>query len=88
MKYIETLREGEKIQEIYFCKSKTTAMTKTGKQYDSVVLQDKTGAVDGKIWDPNSKGIADYDEMDFVEVFGDVVSYNNNLQLNIKVVIF
>ena len=36
------------------------------------------------MWDPNSGGIADYDEMDFVEVFGEVVSYNNNLQLNIK----
>lgn len=32
----------------------------------------------------NSGGIADYDEMDFIEVFGEVVSYNNNLQLNIK----
>ena len=36
------------------------------------------------MWDPNSSGIVDYDEMDFIEVYGDVVSYNNNLQLNIK----
>ena len=40
--------------------------------------------LDGKIWDPNSQGVADYDEMDFVEVFGDVISYNGNLQLNIR----
>ena len=40
--------------------------------------------MDGKVWDPNSNGIADYDEMDFIEVFGDVISYNNNLQLNIR----
>jgi 3'-5' exoribonuclease len=40
--------------------------------------------LDGKIWDPNSGGIADYDEMDFVEVLGEVINYNNNLQLNIK----
>ena len=26
-------------------------------------LQDKTGTLDGRIWDPNSGGIADYDEM-------------------------
>ena len=49
-----------------------------------MTLQDKTGTLDGKVWDPNSGGIADYDEMDFVEVFGEVVSYNNALQLNIK----
>ncbi len=44
----------------------------------------RQGTLDGKVWDPNSSGIADYDEMDFIEVYGDVVSYNNNLQLNIK----
>ena len=30
MKYIETLREGERIQEVYLCKQKTSATTKTG----------------------------------------------------------
>lgn len=84
MKYIETLREGEKIQEIYFCKSKSTAMTKTGKQYDSVILQDKTGCVDGKIWDPNSLGIDDFDAMDYVDVVADVTVFNGVTQLNIK----
>ena len=54
MKYIETFREGEKISEIYLCKHKTSAVTKNGKPYDSAVLQDKTGTVDAKIWDPNS----------------------------------
>ena len=84
MRYINTLREGDTIRSIYLCKSKRSAETRNGKPYDNLVLQDKTGTVDGKVWDPNSGGIADYDEMDFVEVFGEVVSYNNNLQLNIK----
>lgn len=84
MKYIESLREGEKVQEIYFCKSKTTAMTKNGKQYDSVVLQDKTGSVDGKIWDPNSLGIDDFDAMDYVDVVAEVTMFNGATQLNIK----
>lgn len=84
MRYINTLREGDNIRSIYLCKSKRTAETRNGKPYDNLLLQDKTGTLDGKIWDPNSGGIADYDEMDFVEVFGEVVSYNNNLQLNIK----
>ena len=57
MKYIETLREGERIQEIYLCKQKTSAMTKTGKEYENVILQDKTGQLDAKIWDPGSMGI-------------------------------
>lgn len=84
MKYIKDLHDGDSIRSIYLCKGKRTAETRNGKPYDSLILQDKTGTVDGKIWDPNSNGIADYDEKDFVEVVGDVITYNNNLQLNIK----
>jgi len=84
MRYINTLREGDNVRAIYLCKTKRTAETRNGKPYDNLTLQDKTGTLDGKVWDPNSGGIADYDEMDFIEVFGEVVSYNNNLQLNIK----
>ena len=84
MRYINTLREGDTIRSIYLCKSKRSAETRNGKPYDNLVLQDKTGTLDGKVWDPNSGGIADYDEMDFIDVFGEVVSYNGALQLNVK----
>lgn len=84
MRFINTLREGDTIRSIYLCKTKRSAETRNGKPYDNLTLQDKTGTLDGKVWDPNSGGIADYDEMDFIEVFGEVVSYNNALQLNIK----
>jgi len=84
MRFINTLREGDTIRSIYLCKTKRSAETRNGKPYDNLTLQDKTGILDGKVWDPNSGGIADYDEMDFIEVFGEVISYNNNLQLNIK----
>ena len=84
MRYINTLHEGETIRTIYLCKGKRSAETRNGKPYDNLILQDKTGTLDGKVWDPNSIGIADYDEKDFVEVFGEVINYNGNLQLNIK----
>ena len=84
MKYIETFREGEKISDIYLCKHKTSAVTKNGKPYDSVILQDKTGQIDAKIWDPNSMGIDDFDSLDYVEVVADVTNFNGALQLNVK----
>ena len=84
MKYIKDLHEGETIRSIYLCKGKRSAETRNGKPYDNLILQVKTGVLDGKIWDPNSQGIADYDEKDFIEIVGDVITYNNNLQLNIK----
>ena len=84
MRFIDGLCEGETIRNVYLCKGKRCAETRNGKPYDNLILQDKTGTLDGKVWDPNSQGIADYDEKDFIEVFGDVINYNGNLQLNIR----
>ncbi len=84
MRYIDGLCEGETIRNIYLCKGKRSAETRNGKPYDNLLLQDKTGTLDGKVWDPNSQGIADYDEKDFIEVYGDIINYNGNLQMNIK----
>ena len=42
MRYIETLKDGERISEVYLCKSKSIALTKTGKEYANVMLADKT----------------------------------------------
>ena len=84
MRFIDGLCEGETIRNVYLCKGKRSAETRNEKPYDNLILQDKTGTLDGKVWDPNSQGIADYDEKDFIEVFGDVINYNGNLQLNIR----
>lgn len=84
MKFIETLRDGERVGDIYLCKQKTSAVTKNGKAYDSLILQDKTGTIDAKIWDPNSQGIDEFDAMDYVDIVGDVTSFNGMLQISVK----
>ena len=84
MKYIESFREGERVNDVYLCRFKQAALTKAGKPYDNVVLQDKTGTIDAKIWDPGSIGIDEFDVMDYVCVTGDVTIFNGNPQLSIK----
>lgn len=84
MKYIQDFRDGDKVVGVYLCKQKSSAVTKTGKPYDNVVLQDKTGAIDCKIWDVGSAGICDFDALDYVDIMGEVSSYNGALQVSIK----
>ena len=84
MRYIESFREGDRINDVYLCKFKQAALTKAGKPYDIVILQDKTGTIDSKIWEPGSIGIDEFDVMDYVAITGDVSSYQGNLQLSIK----
>lgn len=84
MKYIKDYREGDRVFDIYLCKHKQSAVTKNGKPYENVILQDKTGTMDAKIWDPNSAGIAEFDTLDYIEVYGDVNSFQGALQVNVK----
>ena len=84
MKFIETLKEGDSISEIFLVKTKNAAVTKNGKPYENVTLQDKTGTLDAKLWEPNSAGIDDFDVLDYVEVTGQVVVFNGAMQLNVK----
>lgn len=84
MRFLNELHEGDRISGIYLCKQKQSAVTKNGKPYDSIILQDKTGVMDGKIWDPNSNGIDDFDTLDYIDVVGDVTSFAGAMQVNIK----
>ena len=84
MKYIETFREGMHVSDVYLCKSRQIALTKNGKEYGSVVLQDKTGTIDGKIWDLGSPGIGDFNAMDYIYIDADVTMFQGAFQLNIK----
>ena len=65
MTYIEEYKEGNKFFGIYLCKSKQILKTKAGKTYYSLLLQDKTGIIDAKVWELNN-GIDDFDSMDFI----------------------
>lgn len=84
MKFIKEFYEGARITGIYLCKHKQVAVTKNGKPYESIILQDKTGTIDGKIWDPNSQGIDDFDALDYIEIMGDVSCFAGALQISIK----
>ncbi|MCR5356711.1 MAG: HD domain-containing protein [Lachnospiraceae bacterium] len=84
MKYIEQFRESDNIMDVYLVKHRQAAVTKNGKPYENVILQDKTGTIDAKIWDPNSAGIEDFDVFDYCMVGGSVTSFNGQLQLSIK----
>lgn len=84
MKYLKDYKDGDRFFDIYLCKHKISAVTKNGKPYESLILQDKTGTMDAKIWDPNSAGIAEFDVLDYIEVYGEVNSFQGALQVNVK----
>ena len=83
MRFINELREGDNVSEVYLCKVKNIAKTKAGKTYYSMILQDKTGVIDTKIWDLNN-GIENIEQMDYIRVEGIVTSFQGSPQLNVR----
>ena len=83
MKYIEDLKVGDAVTETYLCKEKRSGTTKNGADYFLVTLQDKTGVLEGNIWDVNSPGINEFDKKDYVEVSGVIKEYKGKNQINI-----
>jgi len=84
MKFIRDLKDGDRVSDIYLCKHKQPAVTKNGKPYENVILQDKTGTIDAKVWEPNNPGIEDFEKLNYVQVYGDVTSFQGSLQISIK----
>ncbi len=84
MKYISELKDGGRIQDVYLCKHRQALVTKNGKSYESVILQDRTGTLDAKIWDPNSAGIGEFEDLDYIYVSGSISSFNGQLQASLR----
>ena len=60
------------------------ALTKAGKEYGNLILQDKTGTIDAKIWDLSSPGVGNFETMDYIYIDADVTMFQNSNQLNVK----
>lgn len=83
MPFIKDLKPQDTIKgATYLCKFKQLLKNKNGKTYYTVKLQDSTGLIEGKIWSIHA-GIEDFEVDDVIQVEGEVILYQESLQLNI-----
>lgn len=79
---IKDLKEGQILSGIYLSKMHTTAMTKNGKTYLSLVLKDRSGEISAKVWDiPSNFDPVTIQDGWYLCIHGKVETYNGNLQL-------
>lgn len=83
MNFIKDFKDGEPVIDHYLCKQKNMLKSRAGKNYLSIKLQDKTGTIEGKVWELGNE-IHNFDENDFIKIDASVLNYQNELQLNIK----
>jgi len=83
VKYIKDILEGDRIVDHYLCRQKQIQKTRSGKNYLSLKLQDKTGAAEAKVWEMNHD-IKDFEENSIVKIDAIAVIYQNELQIKIS----
>jgi 3'-5' exoribonuclease len=82
---ISHLKEGDAVQQFFLVRQAESRTDKTGKPYLSLVLGDKSGTIVAKVWnDILKKYPGPFGGGDFVGVKGQVDSYKQELQINVK----
>lgn len=80
---IKDLIENTRVNEAFLIKSITSGVTTAGSQYYSITFQDKTGVIDGKLWDAKNSAVDETWAGKIVSVTGDVIKYRNTLQIKV-----
>jgi 3'-5' exoribonuclease len=81
---IATLKEGDWVEEIYLVTQKQVSTAKNGVTYLSLRLSDKTGEIDGKLWDNADEVARRFEREDFVRIKGMAANYQGAMQIKMK----
>ncbi|MFC1582065.1 3'-5' exoribonuclease YhaM family protein [Planctomycetota bacterium] len=81
---IADFTEGESIKDFYIAKQKQVKQTRAGKDYLDLVIMDRSGTANGKVWD-DAPGAADlFQEGDIIKIEALIGTYKDTIDLNIK----
>ena len=84
MQTIASLKEGDWVEEIYLVTSKQVSTAKNGVTYLSLKLSDKTGEIDGRLWDNADEVAGRFEREDFVRIKGMAANYQGSMQIKMK----
>ena len=81
--YISNMKAGDKVGTSFLVSEKNLAYSQKGSPYLNLRLKDRTGELDGKVWDKAIELDGYFRKGDIVYIVGRLLSYKNNLQLSV-----
>jgi len=81
--FVRELKPDEISTAVFLVSTKEVRQKRTGEPYLSLVLSDRTGEIDSKMWDNVAEIVETFDRDDFVKVKGLMQLYNNRPQFTI-----
>jgi 3'-5' exoribonuclease len=81
--YVKDIKTGDKISEVFLAGEKTLAFSQKGSPYLNLRLRDRTGEVDGKIWENALAWDKAFKKGDLIRIQARALSFKNAIQLSI-----
>ena len=85
-KFINQLKDNEKIKNIYLVTESQLRPNKNGNLYIQFSVADKTGTLGGRFWNVTEEQFHAFDVNDYVEIEGVVQRFQGALQLIVKTI--
>jgi 3'-5' exoribonuclease len=81
--YVKDVKTGDKVCEVFLAAEKTLAYSQKGSPYLNLRLKDRTGEVDGKIWENALAWDKTFKKGDLIRIQARALSFKNAIQLSI-----
>ena len=75
---------GDQVELFLLIKSSTKGIASNGKPFLTLILQDKSGEIEAKLWDVNDEDGKSYAPQSIVKILGDIQNYRGKSQLKIR----
>ncbi len=82
-RYVKDLKEGEPVRDLFLVGNKAVLTSNAGKPYLTLQLRDRTGQIEGRVWDRADEIGKRFERDDVVEVSGTAISYQGRIQLKV-----
>lgn len=81
--YVSDIKENDKVDSYFLVKDKNIAMAKNGKPYINIKLMDRSGEIEGRVWDNAEEIAAHFEKNDIVTIKGRGALYQGKVQLSL-----
>ncbi|MDD5723090.1 MAG: HD domain-containing protein [Syntrophales bacterium] len=81
--YVKDIRAGDRVSDLFLVTEKNMAISQKGNPYLNLKLRDKTGEIEGRVWDRAVEINGTFRMGDIILIQSQAVSFRNIVQLSI-----
>ncbi|HEY3304813.1 MAG TPA: HD domain-containing protein [Candidatus Binatia bacterium] len=85
--FVGDIRENQQVDTVFMCAAKNQGVTKSGSGYLILKLLDRSGEIEGRVWDRANDLARGFEKSDYVRVRGQATLYQGKLQIRVHDVV-